>query len=145
MSRTIGIASIAALVLLLALAGCGGSTHGATLRLFDPTGGTHSQVSLYDINLRTTTVTKTSNATALALALTNIGEQDFCHLTRSVVRRAVRAHRRRAWIALAVNDHVDARFYLDTRYIRTGLCHVQSVPVRMKAPLAQHLARIILS
>jgi hypothetical protein len=117
-----------------------------TLRIFDPTGHIHAQVTLSGIVRRQTAVTYVNyprGTGRLLLVFNRAGRTDFCRLTQGLARRGARLHNHHEVNAFEVNGHIYLRPYVDYRYYPNGLCGLPDLQMQMKLVTAGQLARLL--
>ena len=117
-----------------------------TLRIFDPTGHVHAQVTLSGIARRQTAVstdTAPRGMGDLLITFNKAGRTGFCHLTRGLARRGARLHNHHEWNAFEVNGHIYLRAYVDYRVQPNGLCGAPGFQAPLKLATARHLAQLL--
>jgi len=127
------------------------SAGNVTLRIFDPKGRVHAQVTLAGIVRSETGVINLPSdqpGTAnLSLGFTKAGWTSFCSLTRGLARLGTRLHRLQS-DALEVDGRLYSRGYIEYRTFPNGLCVKGSAPrilFSMKLTTARGLTRLIRS
>jgi hypothetical protein len=121
------------------------------LRIFDPKGRVHAQVTFAGIVRSKTRVIKLPGdqpgAASLSLGFTKAGWASFCTLTRGLAHVGSRLHRLQS-DALTVDGRLYSRGYIEYRIFPNGLCVKGSAPrilFSMKLTTARSLARLIRS
>ena len=147
MLRVWPLVCVALVLCALGVAGAASAQSGAkvTLRIYDPTGHSHAQVTLAGIVRSQTHVTHIGDLPTgtLGIVFTKAGRTDFCKLTRALARRGARLHDHHELSAFSVNGRIYARPYIDYRVYPNGLCGVPSLSVQLKLATARHLARLL--
>jgi len=131
---------------LVAVGASAQSNAKTTLRIFDPTGQIHAQVTLSGIVRRQTAVTYVNDPRGmgrLLLVFNRAGRTDFCRLTRGLARRGARLHNHHEVNAFEVNGHIYLRPYVDYRYYPNGLCGLPDLQMQMKLATARQLTRLL--
>ena len=122
-----------------------------TLRIFDPMGRVHAQVTLAGIVRSKTRVIRLPSDRAgagnISLAFTKAGWTSFCSLTRGLAHVGARLHRLQS-DALKVDGRLYSRGYIEYQIYPNGLCVKGSSPrilFPMKLTTAHTLTRLIRS
>ena len=131
-----------------AIARSGGNV---TLRIFDPKGRVHAQVTLAGIVRSKTRVIQLPGdrpgSGNLSLAFTRAGRTAFCTLTRGLAQVGARLHRPQP-DALEVDGRLYSRGYVEYRVFPRGLCvrgSASRILFSMKLTTARTLAHHIRS
>ena len=122
-----------------------------TLRIFDPKGRVHAQVTLAGIVRSQTRVIQLPGdqpgSANLSLGFTRAGWTSFCSLTRGLAHLGSRLRRLQS-DALKVDGRLYSRGYIEYRIYPNGLCVKGSAPrilFSMKVTTARGLTRLIRS
>jgi hypothetical protein len=144
LKRPLIYVALALCALVVAAAASAQSGGRVTLRIYDPTGHSHTQVTLAGIVRRQTHVTHVGNLPTgtLGIVFTKAGRTDFCKLTRALARRGARHHNHHELSAFEVNGHIYARPSIDYRVAPNGLC-VPALAVQLKLATTRRLARLL--
>ena len=125
--------TIAALVglLLVAASACGGSSKDDEfeLRIYDPTGKVHTEITTADIVRGSAGLVPLENLRATVyFDFTNSGESRFCRLTRSLAHRG-RTVRKQQSFVVEINGRERTRPMIDHEATPDGICGAPGIQI----------------